>query len=147
MSPWLLNTNSESQLTEITQLFSGQTLTVDNSSGILVGAINKKCNDPDGYTVQVGSQNAIGVGSGPAFMEGAVDLETLDYTIVYDFGGGGATDVALTAGNNTDVAGTKAKTGGLGVAISIGVKYDGTAVLLSPDAYSDTIVITVTAVP
>ena len=26
MSPWLLNTNSESQLTEITQLFSGQTL-------------------------------------------------------------------------------------------------------------------------
>ncbi len=69
------------------------------------------------------------------------------YTIVYDFGGGGATDVALTAGNNTDVAGTKAKTGGLGVAISIGVKYDGTAVLLSPDAYSDTIVITVTAVP
>ncbi len=122
-------------------------LTVDNSSGILVGAINEKCNDPDGYTVQVGSQNAIGVGSGPAFMEGAIDLETLDYTIVYDFGGGGATDVALTAGNNTDVAGTKAKTGGLGVAISIGVKYDGTAVLLSPDAYSDTMVITVTAVP
>ena len=27
MSPWLLDTNSESQLTEITQLFSGQTLT------------------------------------------------------------------------------------------------------------------------
>ena len=26
MSPWLLDTNSESQLTEITQLFSGQTL-------------------------------------------------------------------------------------------------------------------------
>ncbi len=33
MSPWLLNTNSESQLTEITQLFSGQTLRPNELKG------------------------------------------------------------------------------------------------------------------
>ncbi len=41
MSPWLLNTNSESQLTEITQLFSGQTLSADSEQEYFVDGITE----------------------------------------------------------------------------------------------------------
>ncbi len=121
------------------------TLTDNNSAtAVTVGVINEKCNDPQGYKVDIGSANATTDSSNQAHMDSATTSDTMNYTIVYDTTGT-PIDVVLTGGDGVmeDVTGTtKPKTGGGGVDVTIGIKYDGTAYFMSEATYTDVITIT-----
>ncbi len=106
-----------------------------NEPNRLITTVNERTNNKNGYTVTLTSLN----GTTSGVFLGAVDAETLPYTMTYN-----GIAVALVAGSAT-VTDVNAKTLGTGVDKALRIAYDGTAVFLAPDAYADTLTFTIAA--
>ncbi len=107
-----------------------------NQPNILITTVNERTNNIIGYTVTMTSTN--GAGATGVFL-GAVDGETLPYTITYD-----GVAAPLVAGTAT-VTDVNSRTGNPGVDKTVEIAYDGSAAFLAADTYSDTLTFTIIA--
>lgn len=123
-------TNSTNCALTVTPSGNGVTLNITTgASNVNVGNYSALCNDEAGYYVQV----ATGTGGQP-YLKGAVNSQTLGYTVQY-----GATTLGFTSGVATATsAGTYTPAASTA---TIGVSFAATPTL-SPDTYTDTLTFT-----
>ena len=115
-------------------------LTTDQTN-LKVATVNEKCNDPDGYTVDLqtayGNTNSVA----EARVESATTSENLIYTVTYD-----AAAVTFDATVIDRVTDSNAKTGGTGIDRDIDISYLGVVANLAAGFdYTDTLTVTIAA--
>jgi len=137
-------TGSVPSILEITATATAAASTLDltaNEPGLTVGNVVERSNKKAGYTVSVTSANAAGGAGDVAFFKSADagNTDTLNYSITY-----GKTAVTLSGGSDAlpSVAG---KTSVAGTSNAVVIAYDGSALLLYEDTYSDTLTFTISS--
>ncbi len=112
-----------------------------DQTNLKVATVNEKCNDPDGYTVDLVSTWGAGDAGTSVELESATTSERLVYTVRYD-----TSAVTFDASGSAQVTDVLAKTGGSGVDKDIDISYSGSAANLAAGTdYTDTLTVTITA--
>ena len=110
-----------------------------NVSSASIGTVVEKCNDPDGYTVTLSSQNGVTNVANSGVLVGQNASETLAYSLSY---GGASVSFSEGLATVTDVA---TKSSADGDAKTVLIIYDGTSSNLATDTYSDDLTFTIAA--
>ena len=110
-----------------------------NISGVSIGTVVEKCNDADGYTVTVSSNNGVAQSVSGGLLIGDSVGEQLIYDLTY-----GGVNVVFSNGTAT-VSDSAEKTPADGYTNAVLISYDGTSSNLAADSYSDTLTFTIAA--
>ncbi len=91
-----------------------------DQSNLKVATVNEKCNDPDGYTVDLVSTFGAAMPGTSVELYSTTTLESLVYTVRYD-----TSAVTFDASGSAQVTDVLVKTGGSGIDKDIDISYSG----------------------